>query len=56
VIRSYRDIDGERWETTPFLRFVLRDDEKVLQQLCWNERGDEKKWIDIPTITERSEA
>lgn len=40
------EINGEWWETTPFLRFVSRAGKKLLQQKL--QRGCKIMWRDIP--------
>ena len=42
--------DGTKLTVTPLLRYIIRDGEKVLQQLGYFELGGERKshWVDVP--------
>jgi len=48
---AYDQSTGNRMRLTPRLRFVKRDNTRILQQMVWIQRGalpDYWDWVDVP--------
>lgn len=47
---SYADYQGSMMQVTSMLRFILRDEKRILQQ-AWVEHGTARiEWRDIPLV------